>query len=278
MVAMRRQGDLPPSPLDWLLDIAQWTLLLAPPRHPPLDVRRRHPTRPVPPGRHRRPRTARLAPPLPPGRSPRPHSARPSHSSARTSPPAASPHRFTPPGRLSPQGAEVLAGGRHGNEQQQQFRASLGFWSTDVPTSLSLNPAATRYELALLALAVSLFLLGSQVFTSRRTQSVLWGAFAANGALFAFYGLTQQLTWSGKIYGQYALSQGGHPFAAFVNKNNGAGYLNLCLAAALGYLLYAYTRSTSDHRSSPHPLGSRTKPRPANIQLDPPAAPAHPTA
>ena len=159
---------------------------------------------------------------------------------------------------LSPQAAQFWEAATPREESEQQFRAELGDWTQSRPTTASLYPAATRYDLALLVLAAGLVFLGAQVFSTPGSQKVLWGVIAANGALFAFFGLTQHLTWKGKIYGQFPLSEGGDPFAAFVNKNNGAGHLNLCLAAALGFLLCAYLRRRS---SSGSPTGLYDAPR-----------------
>jgi O-antigen ligase len=71
----------------------------------------------------------------------------------------------------------------------------------------------------------------------------LFGVVAANGAAFAFFGIAQQLVWNGQIYGRVPLTQGGRPFAAFVNSNNAGGYLNLCLAAGIGFAMYAFSHS-----------------------------------
>lgn len=127
-----------------------------------------------------------------------------------------------------------------------------GQFVTSRASTISLYPLSTRRELILLSIAVAVFFLASQLFVHRRWQRWLFAATAANGAIFAFFGIAQQLVWNGQLYGQVALSQGGRPFAAFVNSNNAGGYLNLCLAAAIGFTLYVFSRdgdADSPHRS-----------------------------
>ncbi|HUG70635.1 MAG TPA: O-antigen ligase family protein [Pirellulaceae bacterium] len=124
---------------------------------------------------------------------------------------------------------------------------------TSRASTISLYPLSTRRDLILLSTAVAVFFLASQLLAHRRWQRLLFAAIAANGAIFAFFGIAQQLVWNGLLYGQVPLTQGGRPFAAFVNSNNAGGYLNLCLAAAIGFTLYAFSRdgdADSSHRSN----------------------------
>jgi O-antigen ligase len=107
---------------------------------------------------------------------------------------------------------------------------------------LSLYPAATRRELALLSMAVGMFLIGIVCFSSRCAQQRLGILIAANAALLVFLGLIQALTWNEKIYWQVSLTEGGGPFGPFVNRNNAGGYLNMCLAGALGWTIFAFAR------------------------------------
>lgn len=108
---------------------------------------------------------------------------------------------------------------------------------------ISLCPHSTRLELAWLALGGASFLFGAWLFASPTAQVALWAAVAANGAALAFFGLVQKLSYNGMIYWTVPLSQGGSPFGPFVNRNNAAGYLNLCLACALGLVIWAFQRS-----------------------------------
>jgi len=111
--------------------------------------------------------------------------------------------------------------------------------------TLSLYPAATRQDLALLCLAVTVFVLGAGLFSCPYAGMWLCSLMAANGALLAFFGLIQRITWEGKLYGIVPLPHGG-PFGPFVNQNNAGGYLCLSLAGALGVAVFAMERRRHD--------------------------------
>ena len=110
---------------------------------------------------------------------------------------------------------------------------------------LSLYPASTRRDLALLTLAVAVFVLGAAVFKTARAQFWLCTLIAVNGAALAFFGFVQQLTWKGLLYWTIPLLGGGAPFGSFVNRNNAGGFLNLCLAGAVGMTIWAFGRRGS---------------------------------
>lgn len=110
-------------------------------------------------------------------------------------------------------------------------------------TQISLYPASTRLELARLTVGLMAFLAGVGLFWTPRTQAILWGALGLNGAALAFFGIAQKLSWNEKIYWQFPLTLGGQPFASYVNRNNAAGYLNLCFAAALGFGAWAFWKA-----------------------------------
>lgn len=124
--------------------------------------------------------------------------------------------------------------------------------STDAPASddaaqtrtISLYPASTGHDLALLVLCVGGFVAASQLFSAPKAGLWLCGAVAINGAALSFFGLVQQLTWNGRIYWQVPLTRGGSPFASFVNRNNAGGYLNLCLAGAMGLMIWVFSRKS----------------------------------
>ena len=110
-------------------------------------------------------------------------------------------------------------------------------------TGGSISPAATRFELARLAFVITTFFLGTQLFATSSTQPWLWGAMALNGAVVSFFGICQQLSWNNKMFWTFPLKHGGSPFSAFVNRNNAAGYLCVCLAAGLGWMIYTFSKT-----------------------------------
>jgi len=105
---------------------------------------------------------------------------------------------------------------------------------------ISLYPAVTRRELAIASMAVGMFVVGSVCFAAPRAQLWLCIAVALNGALLVFFGIVQRLSWNGLLYWQIPLSEGGSPFGPFVNQNNAGGFLNLCLAGAAGWMVWAF--------------------------------------
>ena len=112
-----------------------------------------------------------------------------------------------------------------------------------IQTGGSISPAATRFELARLAFVITAFFLGTQLFSTSSTQPWLWGAMALNGAVVSFFGICQQLSWNNKMFWAFPLKHGGSPFSAFVNRNNAAGYLCICLAAGLGWMIYTFSKT-----------------------------------
>jgi len=128
-------------------------------------------------------------------------------------------------------------------EAEGSLEEQLGVPAAPERQPLSLYPASTRNDLALLTLAVAVFVLGASLFKTPRAQIWLCGAIAANGAALAFFGLTQKITWDGRLYWNIPLEGGGSPFASFVNQNNAGGFLILCLAGAVGLTVWIVGRS-----------------------------------
>ena len=64
------------------------------------------------------------------------------------------------------------------------------------------------------------------------------GLVTLNGFALSLFGIVQKLRWNRKLFWVFELSQGGSPFGPFVNRNNAGGFLLLCLAAAIGLLVW----------------------------------------
>jgi O-antigen ligase len=114
--------------------------------------------------------------------------------------------------------------------------------------TLSLYPASTRLDLYRLALALSMFALGACLFASGRTLAVACALISVNGAAIAVFGIVQRLTWNGRMFWSVPLTRG-VPFGPFINKNNACGYLLLCLAAALGLLVWTFSQEERRSRA-----------------------------
>ncbi len=130
-----------------------------------------------------------------------------------------------------------------GTPSDQSLIARASLFEPTHAQQVSLCPAATRLELAWLTLVSVFFLVGAYWFSNGKAQVALWFVVAANGAAIAFFALVQKLSYNGMIFWTVPLSQGGSPFGPFVNRNNAAGYLNLCLACGFGLVLWAFQRS-----------------------------------
>ncbi len=104
----------------------------------------------------------------------------------------------------------------------------------------TLSPHATQLTLAQLMLALLAFWLSFDLFEDHSGRRMLNWALALNGVAMAGFGVAQQMSWNGKLFWFIPLRYGGSPFGAFVNRNNGAGYLLLALACALACLVSAW--------------------------------------
>ena len=127
---------------------------------------------------------------------------------------------------------------------------------------LSMDRAATRGQLRLLVLACAGLLLGCRLFRRRNDMLLLTGTLAINGACLTFFGLIQKLTAPPRTVYWLELSQGGQPFGPFVNRNNAAGYLLLCFAAALAWVIFTF-----NHRKNKGPMPMVSKEIPLWRQL-----------
>ncbi len=117
------------------------------------------------------------------------------------------------------------------------FAEMADAFAGDGPTAGSVAPASTGARASLLFFALGAFFLGAQWFSTVGAQVWLWRVLAVNGAVLGFFGIVQKVTWDGQLFWSVPLRLGGTPFASFVNRNNAAGYLNLCLAAGIGWLM-----------------------------------------
>lgn len=115
----------------------------------------------------------------------------------------------------------------------------------DSPTSArSLSTADTRLQIGRLSLALCALLTAAWLFRERGPRYWLWAMLTLNGTALVIFGLVQRASWDGKLYWTIPLELGGQPFASFVNRNNAAEYLSMCLASALG--LWASRRTVVD--------------------------------
>ncbi len=138
---------------------------------------------------------------------------------------------------------------RSATDQTSALPAAASVSSSPI-TSRSLYPPATREHLALLVLVTCVFWVAVQHLPQEHSLSRLLFAVTVCGVAVALFGLIQKFTWNGKIYWSVPLTQGGNAFGPYVNRNNAGGFLNLCLAAGLGSLVWTNSSPPSGRGSA----------------------------
>lgn len=111
---------------------------------------------------------------------------------------------------------------------------------------LSLYPASTRRDLASLSLPVAMFAVAAVTIRTPARALGMLVLISINGVLTALFGVVHYLTSNGQLYWTVPLTQGGDPFAAYVNRNHAGAYLNLCLAASIGLLVWSIQRRRAE--------------------------------
>ncbi len=121
--------------------------------------------------------------------------------------------------------------------KQKELYQQLG---TDLKLSptISLSHEGTRYYIGLVMIAISALVLGCRYFRTRFEVTLLLATMTINGALISFFGIVHSLTSElGYIYWNIELVNGGIPFGPYVNRNNGAGFLLICMACSIGLMV-----------------------------------------
>jgi|GEM_PF-1277799 len=130
-----------------------------------------------------------------------------------------------------PSGLASLVLGRQ-VEIFKEFGADLKLSPT-----ISVSHAGTKKFLSILTLGVAALLLGSRYFKTTFEVKLLLILMTVNGVLLSIFGIVQRLTSDlSHIYWTVEL-EAGYPFGPYVNRNNGAGYLLICLACAAGLII-----------------------------------------
>ncbi len=106
----------------------------------------------------------------------------------------------------------------------------------EASASISVDPDGTWRQIRLLVIAIGALLLGCRFFRSRRDIVLLLTTMSLNGAVISFYGIVQRLTGENNIFWPVEIEVTRQLYGPFVNRNNAAGYLLICLACAIGLL------------------------------------------
>ena len=120
-------------------------------------------------------------------------------------------------------------------------QADLQSESAEVTKRITINADGTWHHIRLLIIAISGVLLCCRYFRSPRDLTIFLSVMTANGVVISLFGTIYKLipSGAGKLFWTIELKLGGTPFGPFVNRNNSAGFLLICLACAVGltYLL-----------------------------------------
>ena len=136
--------------------------------------------------------------------------------------------------------------------------AATGAEAPPTRARISLNTNGTWHHIRLMVIALAAMLLSCRYFRAPRDLAMFLGAITVNGVALSIFGLIQKLSTDGQsIYWSIPLELGGNPFGPFVNRNNGGGYLLICLACSIGLM---YLAMSSRKNRGPLPIISKEMP------------------
>ncbi|MDR1492525.1 MAG: O-antigen ligase family protein [Planctomycetaceae bacterium] len=112
------------------------------------------------------------------------------------------------------------------------------------PAPASVYPAATRHQLSLFFLVLGVFVSAAVLFQTRNSAIGISIAVAVNGVCLALVGILTRIIPSGGflIYKKANFAD----YGTFLNHNNTAGYLGMCLGVALFLMFCAIFRSDKE--------------------------------
>jgi O-antigen ligase len=112
--------------------------------------------------------------------------------------------------------------------------------------SLSVEPMTTRGAAGSLFLAGLLVWIGSSLFSRRNLYPILLVATVVLGIVIALLGILNGLIPASRQW----IGMSGNSYATFVSKNSAGAFLNVALAAACGFAIWAFHRAWKRKRHS----------------------------
>jgi O-antigen ligase len=124
--------------------------------------------------------------------------------------------------------------------------------------SISLNRDGTWTQFGQLVMAIAGMCLGCRYFRTTEQMKLLFAVCTINGAALSFFGIIHALTSNtpDRIFWVIELINGGMPFGPYVNRNNAAGYLIICLGCSIGLI----TLMLAKDKKGPKALGTKDLP------------------
>ncbi|MBL9090519.1 MAG: O-antigen ligase family protein [Planctomycetaceae bacterium] len=133
-------------------------------------------------------------------------------------------------------------------EQRNDYAAAPHQSSAPSPEDsppLTLHAPATRRDIALLIAAAAAFALGAALFSETKPLITLMITLTAVGSVVAAFGLALRASKAAWSYAGMTAPSNADPFGPFIGRNNAGGFLNICLAAAVGVLLWRIGKMSS---------------------------------
>ncbi len=104
--------------------------------------------------------------------------------------------------------------------------------------TLSINKKATMLEWFRFTAYLSFYIVTVQLLAGKELLGKTVKVVITFSSGLAVLGIIQYLFYNGKIYWIRNLTQGGHPFGPFVNKNHYAGFMEMVLPIMLSFFVY----------------------------------------
>ena len=127
-----------------------------------------------------------------------------------------------------------------------------------VKPSISMSRSDTWDQIGLLTVSLGALCLGCRYFRTKAHVKLLLTTITFLGVCISLFGMIQSLTMDepNRIFWVVELTGGGAPFGPYVNRNNAAGFLLICLGASLGLATIVLSRE----QKGPKPLGTKDLP------------------
>jgi O-antigen ligase len=108
--------------------------------------------------------------------------------------------------------------------------------------TLSIYPGATREELYKLLAYAAVFIVIINHYRTRDQVRAVIRAVLFIGCFLAVFAVVQKITWNGRLYWFYPISESLNPMGPYINRNHFAGYMEMAVPIGLGMLLYRASR------------------------------------
>lgn len=127
-----------------------------------------------------------------------------------------------------------------------------------VTPKISMSTSDTWDQLGLLCIAFAALCLGCRYFRTVEHVKLFLTTVTIGGVAISLFGVIQKLTTKepDRIFWTVELLAGGQPFGPYVNRNNCAGFLLICLGASFGLATLTLARP----QKGPKPLGTKDLP------------------